>query len=120
MLESVGMNPGASAIVPGRVDDGNSGTAKTIDFIGAAFGSHKITLTAATPTLTLANGVAGCTYTIEVVQDATGLRIPSFSPSLLGAVITFSVGANKRDLVRLYFDGTSYVVLSTVLNIVTG
>lgn len=103
----------------GRTDDGNSGTALTINFGGLPRASHKVTLNGLTPVLTLTGGIAGAQYTLELAQDGVGARIPSFSPALLGVAITLTLTANKRDIINLYCDGTNYVSMGSTLNVVT-
>ena len=49
--------------------------------------------------------------TLFVIQDATGGRIPTFSPLVkwTGSTLpTWSTGANAVDIVSLLWDGTNY------------
>ena len=101
----------------GFYDFGNSGTGITLDF---ALGSFvKVTLTSASPTLTLSDGSAGGIYVLEIAQDGTGGRLAAFSPAInwgtLGAP-TLSTGINKIDFITLATpDGSTYYGLSYVL-----
>jgi hypothetical protein len=61
----------------GEYDNGNSGSGITIDFANGAM--QKVTLNAAGPVLTMANGPAAGRYRLKVIQDATGGRIPSWA-----------------------------------------
>jgi hypothetical protein len=92
-----------------KLANGNSGTAITIAW--ASGGVQSVVLTAATPTLTFTAPINVCKLTLFVIQDATGGRIPTFSPALKwtgGAAPTFSTGANAIDIVAILYDGTNY------------
>lgn len=96
------------------VDNGNCGAADTINL--ATGNIQKITLSAATCTLTLSNPQAGGIYLLQVVQDGTGGRLVTW-PTLLwegAGAPTLSIGAADVDLIWLFYDGTSYFAWSTL------
>lgn len=96
------------------VDNGNCGAADTINL--ATGNVQKITLSAATCTLTLSNPQAGGIYLLQVVQDGTGGRLVTW-PTLLwegAGAPTLSIGAADVDLIWLFYDGTSYFAWSTL------
>jgi len=72
-----------------------------------------VTLSTGVTAVTLTNPVAGATYTLEVIQDATGGRgFTGWPASVLwagGAAYTPTLTPNKRDLVTLYWNGTNYL-----------
>lgn len=71
-------------------------------------------------TFTFSNGVAGSTYTLKVIQDGTGSRLATWPASVkwVSAAPTLSTGAADIDLLRFYFDGTSYFGETIGLNYV--
>lgn len=79
--------------------------AATVNWNMAVGYNARVTLggnrTIAAPT----NPILGLTYSLEVIQDATGSRVPSlnacFDFGVAGAP-TFSTGANKRDIIFMY------------------
>lgn len=90
-------------------DEGNSGTALTIDFLSKPRGEHRFTLTG-NVTLTLSNPIDGGVYTILVDTGAGGFSVTwpgsVLWPSATGPTIT--VTASKTDLITLiYRSGTS-------------
>lgn len=91
-----------------EVDNGNSGTEKTIDW--TAGNKQKITLTDnCTFTFTAPSGV--CNLILKVVQDGTGSRTitwPSSVKWVSGTAPTLSTSANAIDIVSFYYDGTNY------------
>ena len=96
-----------------RVDLGNQGAGFSVDFSAGL--AQRCTLTASL-LLTLTNGIAGAVHTLELVQDAGGSKVPTFSPALLGTVPTWSTVGTRRDLVFLYHDGTNYSVIASAIN----
>jgi hypothetical protein len=98
-------------------DNGNSGASKTVDF--AANGQYqKITLSAATPAITISTTslVVG-KYLLRVIQDGTGGRAPTWvgftNANCLGNVApTIASGANAVTFVNLYWDGSAFWVSS--------
>lgn len=75
-------------------------------------GNAKVILGATGRTLSITNPVAGYTYTIEVVQDATGSRTittwPSGTTWVSGTPPTLSTAANSVDIVVFYYNGSAY------------
>lgn len=92
-----------------EVDDGNAGTADTIDWtIGNA---HKSTVTGnVIYTFTAPSGPAH--LTLKLVHDATATSYTRTFPATVkwagGAAPTWSQIASSIDIVTFYFDGTSY------------
>jgi len=87
---------------------GNTGTALTLNWNNGAVQ----TCTANNDvTFTLSNPVAGVTYTIEITQDATGSRSYTWPGSVKwsGGTAPTGSGANKIDLITLFYDGTNYL-----------
>ncbi len=83
------------------IDDGNSGTALTIDWNDG--NKHLVTLTD-NVTLTLDNPKDGGPYLIVLVQDSGGGNAVTWPGTVLwpgGTAPTISVGANAIDLVSL-------------------
>lgn len=87
-------------------DNGNSGTAITIDLSQGQH--HKITLTG-NCTITWSNPDVGV-YTLKVIQDATGSRTLTLpSGKWVGGVeYTPTVDANAEDMLSIYYDGSAW------------
>jgi hypothetical protein len=85
--------------------------AATVNWTMTSGYNAKVTLggnrTIAAPT----GSILGLTYALEVIQDATGSRVPSLNACFdFGSVgsPTFSTGANKRDIIFMYcYDATT-------------
>jgi hypothetical protein len=95
--------------VHGEYDNGNSGTAKEIDWANGD--RQKVTITGDACAFTFANATAGQTLTLRVVVDATGHTAWTW-PTLKwpgGSVGTPGITANKINLYIFYFDGTNYL-----------
>ena len=90
----------------GVVDNGNSGTEKTIDL--SAGQKHKLTLTG-DATVTLSSADVG-NYLLMVYQDSTGGRTCTLSSVKWpgGSAPTFSAVSEDIDIVNLFYDGSSY------------
>ena len=89
-----------------EIDNGNSGTAKTIDL--SAGMKQKITLTG-NCTVTFSNPDIGH-YLLKVIQDATGSRtltLPS-GKWVGGSAYTPTSDANAVDILSIYYDGSTY------------
>jgi len=90
-------------------DAGNSGASKTIDF--AANGKlQKLTLTADC-TVTLVEPAGGASCKLILIQDGTGGRVVTFSPtvkSAQGITPVITPTANAKDRCALYWDGTEW------------
>lgn len=83
-----------------------TGSSHTVDL--AASDYHKLTLTADT-TISFSNQQSSRTnvVTLKLVQDGTGGRTPSFSPTVQwagGSAPSFSTAANAEDIVTLIYD----------------
>jgi len=93
--------------ISGEFDNGNSGTTKTIDL--SAGQAQKLTMTG-NCTLTLTNPLAGQSYLLKLVQDATGSRTMTWPAAVKWSLSTPPTlsAANKIDLINLYWDGTNY------------
>jgi hypothetical protein len=91
-----------------EIDNGNSGSSKTVDW--TAGNKQKITLTAAPATLTFTNPAGPASLILRIVQDGTGSRTITW-PSVKwpsGAAPTLTTTAGAIDIVALYFDGSTY------------
>lgn len=97
-----------AATFNGEVDNGNSGTADTIDW--GAGNNHKSTMTGnCTYTFTAPAGPAN--LVLKLVQDATGSRTATWPatvkwPNNTAPILTTT--ANRIDIVTFYYDGTNY------------
>lgn len=109
-VKSVGLNS--------QIDDGNSGSADTIDFSAGSL--HKSTLTAATVTLTLTPPAAPGHFQLKVIQDATGKRKVTWAASS-GTITWITNGGSPPrlrtnaaavDWINGYFDGTDMFLAS--------
>ena len=87
--------------------EGNSGTAKTLDFSVARI--HTVTMTG-NCTFTLSNPQSGMEYVLVLTQDATGSRTYTWPAGVKwpGGTAPVGSGANKVDVIRLVYDGTNY------------
>jgi hypothetical protein len=92
----------------GEVDNGNSGTADTIDWGAGNF--QKSTLTGnVTYTFTAPDGPGRFQLLLE--QDATGSRTATWPASVQwpgGTAPTLTTAANAIDIITFYYDGTDY------------
>lgn len=80
-----------------------------IDF--ATGDTQRVLLADSAPALTLVNLIPGRRYALELTQDSTGSRAPTFSPALIGPV-TLSTSPGKRDIVHLYVDALGTVIVT--------
>lgn len=91
-----------------EVDNGNSGTAKTIDW--TAGNKQKITLTGnCTFTFTAPSGPAN--LILRLIQDGTGSKTVTWPATVKwpeGTAPTLSTAASSVDIVSFYWDGTNY------------
>jgi len=92
----------------GEVDNGNSGTSKTIDWTSG--NNQKVTLTGA------------CTFTFTAPSDTARIQLRIISDGTAGRTMVFPAtcrwsggiapvktsAASSVDLVTFYFDGTNY------------
>ncbi len=90
------------------VDNGNSGTADTIDWTAGDI--QKSTLTGnCTYTFTAPLGIGG--FTLEIIQDATGARTlawPATVDWVGGITPTIDPAPNAITIVSFYYNGTRY------------
>jgi len=97
-----------------EVDNGNSGSSKTIDW--TAGNKQKITLTD-NCTFTFTNPAGPCNVILKVIQDSTGSRTVSWPASVKwagGTAPTLTTTANAVDIVSFYYDGTNYYGTSSL------
>lgn len=92
---------------PSEVDDGNSGTADTIDW--SAGSAHKSTLTG-NVTYTFSNPVTGGAYALRVLTGAGSFTAtwPATVKWAGGTAPTITTTASRMDLINFYYDGTNY------------
>lgn len=96
------------------LDDGNSGTAKTIDLSTGDY--RKLTMTG-NCTLTLNNPITNTVYTFWLVQDGVGSRTMTWPGTVKwtgGSAPTLTVTAAKRDQIECFWDGTNYYCKSSL------
>lgn len=113
----LGTGAGAAAAITtatqldlGFFDNGNCGAADTVSWNAGEI--QKSTLTAAACTLTLTNPIAGRTYVLHVIQDATGGRLVTWPGTVTwkgGAAPTLTATANKTDVCYLRWNGSAYL-----------
>jgi len=97
-----------------EVDNGNSGSSKTIDW--TAGNKQKITLTD-NCAFTFTNPAGPCNVILKVIQDSTGSRTVSWPASVKwagGTAPTLTTTANAVDIVSFYYDGTNYYGTSSL------
>ena len=89
-----------------RTDNGNSGTALTVDL--STGNVHKVTLTG-NVTFTLTNPEDSGQYRIEIFTGTGGFTAtwPASVKWVGGAAPTITIGAGKMDLISLLYDATS-------------
>lgn len=84
--------------------------ASTISWDGETQQTAKVTLGGSRTLGAISNPVAGFTYILEIVQDATGSRTLDFSNAIYtfpgGIEPTLSTAANSVDLLTCYYDGS--------------
>ena len=92
----------------GEYDNGNSGSADTIDFNNA---QNQKSLMTDNCTYTFTPPTSGdTTIKLKLVQDATGNRVPTWPSNInwAGGEPTWSTAANAVDIATIYYDGTEY------------
>src|SRR3990167_7278485 len=100
-----------------RVDDGNSGTADTIDW--ATGNIHKSTLTG-NSTFTYSNPATGALYVHEVLQDGTGSRTVVWDAAVVwdnGTSPTLTTTINKKDVFGFLYNGVKYIGFTIAMNV---
>jgi hypothetical protein len=101
---------GNSAGFSSEYDNGNSGASKTINWING--NKQRITLTAATVTLTLTSPNVVGNFLLTIIQDGTGGRTISWPASVKwpnGVAPTLSTAAGAMDVVTFYYNGSNYL-----------
>lgn len=91
-----------------EVDNGNSGSADTIDW--TLGNKQKSTLTG-NATFTFTPPPGPCNLVLKLVQDATGNRNPVWPATVKwagGVEPSWSTAAGALDIVSFYYDGTNY------------
>lgn len=98
----------SGTVVFDEVDDGDSGTADTIDWTLSP--KHKSKLTDnVTFTFTEPKGAAN--LVIKLVQDSTGSRIVTWPSDVNwpgGTAPTLSTAADSEDVISFYYDGAAF------------
>lgn len=97
-----------------EVDNGNSGTADTIDWGSGNF--QKSTMTGNCTYTFTAPPVKG-RYQLMLVQDGTGSRTATWPAAVKwpgGTAPTLSTAASSIDIITFYYDGTSYYGVETL------
>ena len=104
---ATGSNTFAGQVRPGRNAAGSITGSVTIDFNSGS--RYEATLTGPV-TFTFSNPVAGVTYGLRLLQDATGGRTVTWPGTVKWKAATAPTlsAANKVDIIALYYDGTSY------------
>lgn len=102
------LNIGAHTAYFTETDNGNSGTADTIDW--TVSNKQKSTLTG-NCTFTFTAPPGPCSLILKLVQDGTGSRLVTWPAAVHwpdGTAPTLTVTASKVDIITFYYDGTTY------------
>ena len=106
---AVTISPWSGTAYSAEIDDGDSGSADTIDF--SAGNLHKSTVTGnVTYTFTAPAGPAH--LTLRLIQDGAGSHTLAFPASVLwesGSEPTWNTSADSVSVLFCYFDGASYL-----------
>lgn len=97
------------ARLPDATVDGSSTATHTVDWTTGYI--HKVTLDAASVTISFSGAKSGQSILLILVQDAGGSRAPSFTDTIAWrarTTPTWSTTANYVDVVSLWYDGSSY------------
>ena len=97
-----------TAYFDAEVDNGNSGTADTIDW--TAGNKQRSTLTG-NVTFTFTEPTGPCNLIFKLIQDATGSRTVTWPADVNwpgGTAPTLTTTANATDIVSFYYDGTDF------------
>lgn len=108
IVTSASVNFGAFTAYFTETDNGNSGTADTIDW--TISNKQKSTLTG-NCTFTFTAPPGPCNLILKLVQDATGSRTVVWPAAVKwsgGTAPTLTTTLNKVDIISFYWDGTSY------------
>lgn len=101
-------NFGAHTAYFTETDNGNSGTADTIDW--TLSNKQKSTLTG-NCTFTFTAPTGPCSLVLKLVQDGTGTRTVTWPAAVHwsgGTAPTLTTTINKVDIITFYYDGTTY------------
>lgn len=108
------VNHGAFTAYFTETDNGNSGTADTIDW--TLSNKQKSTLTG-NCTFTFTAPPGPCSLVLKLVQDGTGSRTVTWPAAVHwsgGTAPTLTTTLNKVDIITFYYDGTTYFGASTL------
>ena len=108
VVPDASVNFGAFTAYFTETDNGNSGTADTIDW--TLSNKQKSTLTG-NCTFTFTAPPGPCNLILKLVQDATGSRTVTWPAAVKwsgGTAPTLTTTASKIDIISFYYDGTNY------------
>lgn len=108
------VNHGAFTAYFTETDNGNSGTADTVDW--TLSNKQKSTLTG-NCTFTFTAPPGPCSLVLKLVQDGTGSRTVTWPATVHwsgGTAPTLTTTINKVDIITFYWDGTTYFGASTL------
>lgn len=108
------VNFGAKTAYFTETDNGNSGTADTIDW--TLSNKQKSTLTG-NVTFTFTAPPGPCNLVLKLVQDATGSRTVTWPATVKwsgGSAPTLTTTASRIDIITFYYDGTNYYGTSSL------
>ena len=98
---------------PGIYDAGNIGSGVTINWNNGPI--QKVTLNQTGQTINFSNPVAGSTYTLLLVQDASGGKSVTVTGWDFGDnTPIYNTGANKKNLISGLYDGSEYLAAFAV------
>jgi hypothetical protein len=100
-----------------RVDDGDSGTADTIDWNTGNL--HRSRLTG-NCTFTFDNPATGASYVLEAVQDTVGSRLATWPAAVAwdsGTAPTLTTTASRKDVFGFLYNGVKYIGYIIALNV---
>lgn len=113
----LGTGAGSTAVITttGQFDQGynnvgNCGASSTVNWNSGEI--QKVTLNAATCTLTFSNPIVGQVYRLDVIQDATGGRLVTWPGSVTwkgGSTPTLTATASKTDICYFRWNGSAYL-----------
>lgn len=96
------------AIYDEEYDNGNSGTAQTIDW---RRGNKQLSTLTGNATFTFIDPDGPCNLMFRLLQDGTGSRTASWPSAVKwagGTAPTLTTTASAMDIIAFYFDGTNY------------
>ena len=97
-----------------EINAGDSGDTKTIAWNSGIF--QKLTVTGAPCVLTF-TAPQGCCYLIfKLIQGAGGSKTLTWPGTVKGTQPTLTIAEAATDVVLLYYDGTSYTIMASILN----